>query len=112
MTRMRRKGMVDALRDVMIVACEAVGVDALNVMARGESVDVDDEGVSVSLHDERGRTTWRLFERYQMAEPGGLMKERSELKGTFEIGDESVCARAAAMLVAEHRIDARMDGMG
>lgn len=108
----RRTGMIDALREVMMTACEAVGVDPLNVMARGESVDVDNEGVSVSLHDERGRTTWRLVERYQASEPGGLIKERQEIKGTFEIGDESLCARAAAILVSEHRIDAALDGVG
>jgi hypothetical protein len=107
-----RTGMIDALRDVVMVACESVGVDPLNVMARGETVDVDNEGVSVSLHDERGRTTWRLIERYQVSEPGGLLKERRETRGTFEIGDESVCARAAAILVCEHRIDAALDAVG
>jgi hypothetical protein len=104
--------MVEALRDVMIVACESVGVDPLNVMARGEAVDVDGEGVSVSLKDERGgRTVWQVVERYQVAEPGGLVKEQREVKGTFEVGDESLCAKAAAMLVSQHRIDAALDAV-
>lgn len=107
-----RSGMIDALREAMMVACEAVGVDPINVMARGETVDVDDEGVSVLLHDERGRTTWRLVERYQASDPGGLLKERQETKASFEIGDEIICARAAALLVSEHRIDAALDGVG
>jgi hypothetical protein len=104
--------MIETLREAIMTACEAVGVDPINVMARGESVDVDNEGVSVSLHDERGRTTWRLIERYQVSEPGGLLKERRETKGTFEIGDESICAREAAILVCQHRIDAALDGVG
>ncbi len=108
MTRLRT-GMIEALRDVLSVAVEAVGVDRLNVMTRGETVDVDGEGVSVSLHDERGRTTWRLFERYHVAETGGLMKERREQKGVFEVGDENLCAREAAILVSQHRIDAALD---
>ena len=104
-----RSGTLEALRDVLGVACEAVGVDQLNIRVRGETVVIEDEGVSIALQDVGNRVRWCVLETYQVSDPAGGWNEKTEERKRFDVGDESQCAREAAKLVAEHRIDAAID---
>lgn len=104
-----RSGTLEALRDVLSVACEAVGVDQLNIRIRGETVVIEDEGVAIALQDVAGKARWCLMETYQVSDPGGGWNEKTDERQKFDVGDESQCARAASLLVAEHRIDTALD---
>jgi hypothetical protein len=104
-----RLGTLEALRDVLSVACKSVGVDELNIRIRGETVVVEQEGVSIALQDGGGRARWCIQETYQVSDPGGGWNEKTEEGERFDVGDESLCARAAALLVAHHRIDSALD---
>ncbi|MGY3582445.1 hypothetical protein ACVIGB_000631 [Bradyrhizobium sp. USDA 4341] len=104
-----RSGTLEALRDVLSVACVAVGVDELNIRIRGETVVIEQEGVSIALQDAAGRAKWCIQETYQVSDPNSGWNEKTEEGQRFDVGDESQCARAAALLVAHHRIDSALD---
>jgi hypothetical protein len=106
-----RSGTVDTMRAYLAAACEAVGLAATDVVTDGEKIIVEGGGLSVEIAVTAGQPEWRIVERYTVAEPEAGWSDRREPGEAFRIGDEAACARAAALAVARHRIDAAVDAV-
>lgn len=102
---------VARMRDLLAPAVESLGFPEGSVVILGELITVGDTGLVVEIAPSGGRPKWHVRERYSVADlrRGGAMQEMVDTIMVASLGEEALVAKAAAMSVAERRIDAAID---